>query len=129
VNAKVEESQGSVLDTAIWIAAVLILVGGIYAFYHFSAQPGWQRALGMIAVFGISGYVASLSLRGKSMISFLMEARNEVRKVVWRQLKLARQVDDQLPDGGPQRSSQSGVANAPRDPANNAGGHGRRSDC
>ncbi len=83
MNAKVEESQGSVLDTAIWIAAVLILVGGIYAFYHFSAQPGWQRALGMIAVFGISGYVASLSLRGKSMISFLMEARNEVRKVVW----------------------------------------------
>lgn len=71
------------MDTAIWIAAIVILLGGIGAFYYFDNQPGWLRTLGMLAVFGLTAFVASLSLRGKAMLSFLMESRNEVRKVVW----------------------------------------------
>jgi preprotein translocase subunit SecE len=84
VNAKVEESQsGSALDTAKWVAAIAVLIAGIYAFYHFDDQPGWIRTLGMLAVFGLTAWLASLSERGKGLLSFLVESRNEVRKVVW----------------------------------------------
>jgi preprotein translocase subunit SecE len=65
------------------IAAVLILVAGIAAFYYFDTQPAvvrWLMVLGALAATAVVGYPTAA---GRSLWEFLKDARGELRKVVW----------------------------------------------
>jgi preprotein translocase subunit SecE len=77
------EVQASGLDTAKLAAAVLLLVGGVVAFYMLSDQHLWIRVLTVLALAGIAVLMASQTKIGRSIISFFGETRTEVRKVVW----------------------------------------------
>jgi len=82
MNTKVE-TESSRLDTLkLWIA-VLIMAAGIFAFYYFDDQLLVLRVLGLLAVAGISVFVAAQSNTGKNIIGFIRGAQTEVRKVVW----------------------------------------------
>ena len=82
MNTKVE-TESSRLDTLkLWIA-VLIMAAGIFAFYYFDDQLLVLRVLGLLAVAGISVFVAAQSNTGKTIIGFIKGAQTEVRKVVW----------------------------------------------
>ena len=82
MNAKVETESGRLDTLKLWIA-VLILAGGIFAFYYFEDQLLVLRVLGLLAVAGISVFVAAQSNTGKNIIGFIRGAQTEVRKVVW----------------------------------------------
>jgi len=82
MNAKVE-TEGGRLDSLKLGAAVLILGGAIYAFYHFEEQLLVLRVLGLLAVAGISIFIAAQSALGKSILGFITGAQREVRRVVW----------------------------------------------
>jgi len=77
------EIQASGADTARLTAAVALLVGAIVAFYWFADQSLLIRVLGLLAVGGVSIFIASQTVVGHSVISFLGNTRTEVRKVVW----------------------------------------------
>ena len=67
-----------------YAVAVLLVVGGVFAFYWFDGQ--WPNALRIAAVVG--GLVAALvvfmlSAKGRETREFLSESRFELRKVVW----------------------------------------------
>lgn len=82
MNAKVD-TEGGKADRAKLFAAVLILSGGIYAFYHFEGEMLVLRVLGLLVVAGLAIFVAAKSAAGKSVLGFISGAQTEVRRVVW----------------------------------------------
>ena len=77
------EIQASGADTARLAAAIALLVGAIVAFYWFADQLLLIRVLGLLAVAGVSIFIAAQTMVGRSVIGFLGNTRTEVRKVVW----------------------------------------------
>ena len=82
MNAKVE-TESSRFDTLKLGAALLLLVVAVVAFYRFDDQLLVLRVLGLLAVAGISIFIAAQSSTGRNIIGFIGGARTEVRKVVW----------------------------------------------
>ena len=82
MNAKVE-TESSRFDTLKLSTAVLLLAVAVVAFYRFDDQLLVLRVLGLLAVAGISIFIAAQSSIGKNIIGFIGGARTEVRKVVW----------------------------------------------
>ena len=82
MKAKVETESGR-FDTMKLGVAVLLLAAGIAAFYKFDDQLLVLRVLGLLAVAGISIFIAAQSTTGRSIIDFIGGAKTEVRKVVW----------------------------------------------
>ena len=82
MNAKVE-TESSRFDTLKLGAAVLLLAVAVVAFYRFDDQLLVLRVLGLLAVAGISIFIAAQSTTGRSIIDIIGGAKTEVRKVVW----------------------------------------------
>jgi preprotein translocase subunit SecE len=82
MNAKVD-AESSRLDSLKLAIAVLMVGGGIYAFYHFEDQHLVLRVLGLLAVAAIAVFIAAQSSLGRNVFGFITGAQNEVRRVVW----------------------------------------------
>ena len=82
MNTKVE-TESNRFDSLKMGIAVAILAVGIIAFYRFDDQLLVLRVLGLLAVAGISVFIAAQSSTGKTIIGFIRGAQTEVRKVVW----------------------------------------------
>ena len=84
MNVKAEKHESMQLgDLAKYVAAVLLLVAGIVAYYWFESWPTSLRVLlpmlGVIA----SGAVFALTAKGRATREYIAEARFELRKVIW----------------------------------------------
>lgn len=77
------EAGGANLDTAKLAAALLLLVGGIFAFYYFAAYSVLLRVIGLLALSGGAAALALQTAPGRQLWLFATDARQEVRKVVW----------------------------------------------
>ncbi len=77
------EVERSGVDTAKLVAAVLLLVAGVLAFYWFAAESLLFRVLGLLAVVGVAVGIFATTAPGRALWGFLGESRNEVRKMVW----------------------------------------------
>jgi len=82
MNAKVD-TESTRFDSLKLGVAVLLLAAGIFAFYRFEDQLLVVRVLGLLAVAGVSIFIAAQSSTGKNIIGFIRGAQTEVRKVVW----------------------------------------------
>jgi preprotein translocase subunit SecE len=82
MNAKVEV-VGAGLDKAKLAVAAVLLIGGIYAFYHFAAFSVLLRVVALLAISGAAAVIALQTQPGRDLWQFLAAARMEVRKVVW----------------------------------------------
>ena len=71
-------------DTAKLIAAIVLVVGGIVAFYVLKSRPeAWASWVAMFGGF-LLGFVAfALSQYGRNFWQFVLESRIELRKVFW----------------------------------------------
>ncbi len=82
MNARVETGSTG-LDRIKLIGAILLLVGGIYAFYYFAAYSTLFRVLGLLVITGLAAALALQTEPGRRFWLFAGEVRTEVRKVVW----------------------------------------------
>jgi len=82
MNTQAEQSA-SVIDIVKQLASIVFVVVGVAAFYYFSEIQLLYRVLGLIGV--LLAVVAMLltTAMGRSVWSFVIESRQEVRKVVW----------------------------------------------
>jgi preprotein translocase subunit SecE len=78
-----DHNAGGAADSAKLAVAVVLLLGGIVAFYALHAQPDWQRWLAVVAGVALGIVVFGLSQRGREFFQFVIESRVELRKVVW----------------------------------------------
>ncbi len=80
--AKIETSTGR-LDGLKWAVALLLLGGGIGAFYVYSDESLLLRVIGLLVIAAITGAIMLQTEKGRQAWEFAREARTEVRKVVW----------------------------------------------
>ena len=81
MNEQVREHQsGSSLP--LWMAAVLLLAG-VAGYYVLEGRSAWLRWASVVAGIAAAAAVFGLSPGGKVFRQFVIDARNELRKVFW----------------------------------------------
>ncbi len=65
------------------VVAVLILIGGLAAFYLLSDKPMIARIGAMFGLFVVAGVVGWFSAPGREFAQFTRESIEEAKKVVW----------------------------------------------
>ena len=84
MNGKVENSRSAFADTLLLLVSVIMLLGGIAAYYQYqdlAITP--VRVAALIVVTLLASWVAAQSRKGAAFFLFLKESDIERRKVVW----------------------------------------------
>lgn len=85
MNAQVEDTS-KVFDVVKQGLSLVLVVAGVAAFYYFSETPGFTmlyRVLMLVAIILVSIGIMATTERGRGIWDFALEAKQEVRKVVW----------------------------------------------
>ncbi len=85
MNAQTEDTS-SVFDVVKQGASLVFVVAGVVAFYYFSDVPGLTllyRVLALVFVVIVAAGIMLTTTTGKNIWNFSLEAKQEVRKVVW----------------------------------------------
>jgi len=86
------QENATPLDSAKLVAGVLVLAGGVVAFYLFPALPIWLRWIIVLAALVLGALVSLQSHQGKIFWAFVQASRVELRKVVWPERQETTQV-------------------------------------
>jgi preprotein translocase subunit SecE len=73
----------SKLDLVIWVAVVALVAIGVYGNSYYAAESLLYRVLALVVLTLLAGWLASRTAKGKTFIQLGLEARTEIRKVVW----------------------------------------------
>ena len=82
MNTQVEAST-SVSDVVKQVFSVIFVVAGVAAFYYFAELSLLYRVIGLVIVAIIVVVMMLTTEVGKNVWSFILESKQEVRKVVW----------------------------------------------
>ena len=82
MSAKAELND-SRFDVIKWVVVALIVSFVAFGDSYFSAEPVLYRAIALVVLALVAGFVALQTSKGKAFWSLLKEARIEIRKVVW----------------------------------------------
>jgi preprotein translocase subunit SecE len=83
MNETVRQTEaGNSSNAPMWIAALLLLAG-VAGYYVLSSQPAWLRWGSVVAGFAVGAAVFVSSAIGRDFRQFVLDARNELRKVFW----------------------------------------------
>ncbi|MBK9136471.1 MAG: preprotein translocase subunit SecE [Betaproteobacteria bacterium] len=91
-NPPTVETVSTGADKAKLAGAVLLLVGGIVAFYVLGKQDLWLRVLALLVLIAAAVGVFFTSEPGKQLTAFGRDSVREVKKVVWPTRKEATQM-------------------------------------
>ncbi len=71
------------MDTLKWIMVAALVAVGVYGNSYFAAESMLYRVIGLMILAGIAGWIATQTSKGSAFVTLCMEARTEIRKVVW----------------------------------------------
>jgi preprotein translocase subunit SecE len=72
------------LDTVKLIAAIILVIGGVVAYYALKARPeAWASWVAMFGAFLLGILLFAFSQYGRNFWQFFLESRVELRKVFW----------------------------------------------
>jgi len=83
MTGKAEATTASGMDVFKLVIAAAIVLAGLAGFYVYADQPLLYRVLGIVAAVIVAAVIAFTTERGRSLASFMQDARTEVRKMVW----------------------------------------------
>ncbi len=84
MNAQAEEAaSSSILDVVKQVLSVGFVVAGLSAFYYFSEFSLLYRVLALVGVVVVALGLMLTTATGRNVWVFILEAKQEVRKVVW----------------------------------------------
>jgi len=76
-------SAESRLDSLKWAVVAVLVVAGVYGNSYFASESVLYRVLGLVVLALAAGWLAAQTAKGRAFIQLGMEARTEIRKVVW----------------------------------------------
>jgi preprotein translocase subunit SecE len=79
-KARVLETSG---DTLKWVVVTVLVVTGIYGNSYFADLSWLYRLLALLGLSAIAVLVAAKTVKGQAFIALGIEAKTEIRKVVW----------------------------------------------
>ena len=82
MNEQVREPQTSGSSLSLWIAIALLLAG-VVGYYVLEAQSIWLRWASVVGGLVAGALMFGLSAGGRDFRQFMLDARNELRKVFW----------------------------------------------
>jgi preprotein translocase subunit SecE len=77
------EATASVMDVVKQVFSVIFVVAGVAAFYYFSEVQLLYRVLGLVTLMVVVAGVMLTTGVGRVVWGFVIESKQEVRKVVW----------------------------------------------
>ena len=83
MNDKVSAATDSRLDSVKWVVVFVLVAAGVYGNSYFAAESVLYRVVALLVLAAIAGWLAAQTAKGKAFIQLGMEARTEIRKVVW----------------------------------------------
>jgi preprotein translocase subunit SecE len=83
MNEAVKQSGTSALDTAKLVAAIVLVLAGIVAWYALAAQPAYMRWLSLAGGIVLAIVIYATSGQGRDLWQFVLDSRIELRKVFW----------------------------------------------
>src|SRR5881394_2501806 len=83
-EVKTQTAAPSGADTAKLIAAIILVVGGVVAFYVLKSRPEvWASWVAMLGSMVLGVLLFAFSQHGRNFWQFVLESRVELRKVFW----------------------------------------------
>jgi preprotein translocase subunit SecE len=80
-KVKAAESKGDLLK---WIVVLVVVVAGVYGNSHFASEYSVViRLVALLLLAALAGFVAAKTAQGQAFIALGLEAKTEIRKVVW----------------------------------------------
>jgi preprotein translocase subunit SecE len=70
-------------DMVLWIVVLLLIIAGVYGNSYFATQSILYRTLGLAVLAAAACWIAAQTVKGKAFVTLCLEARTEIRKVVW----------------------------------------------
>ena len=71
------------LDWFWLVAAAMLVVGGLAAYYGLTSQPAAVRTIAVLAGIGLGAGAFAMSTPGRMVWKFALDSRVELRKMVW----------------------------------------------
>ena len=75
--------EGNDNGTPLLLMSLVLLLAGIVAFYYFSEIRLFYRVLGLFVVLGLAGYIVYQTSFGKTVYTYVLESKIELKKVSW----------------------------------------------
>ncbi len=82
MNEKVKSTEYK-MDTLKWVIVAALVAAGVYGNSYFAAESMLYRVIGLLILAVIAGWIATQTSKGSAFVILCMEARTEIRKVVW----------------------------------------------
>jgi preprotein translocase subunit SecE len=83
VNEELKVQNAGGADKARLVVAVVLLIGGIAAFYVLDTAPTLLRWGAVVAGLVLGLGAIATSVYGRAVIQFVLDSRVELRKIVW----------------------------------------------
>ena len=84
MNEVAKHDGGGTADTVKLVAAIVIVLAGIVAFYALKgAQSDWVRWLAFVGALAVGAGVFAASQHGRDAWKFVLDSRIELYKVFW----------------------------------------------
>lgn len=71
------------LDWLKWIIVAALVSVGVYANSYFSTEPLIYRTVGLLVLGVLAAWIAIQTEKGSAFYTLCLDARTEIRKVVW----------------------------------------------
>jgi preprotein translocase subunit SecE len=82
MNDKVKAAEPN-SDFLKWGVVLILVVAGVYGNRHFAEYSWVYRLIALLIITAVSGFVAANTAKGQAFIELGVEAKTEIRKVVW----------------------------------------------
>jgi preprotein translocase subunit SecE len=83
MNEQIQEEGAGRYNGVLLGLAIALVVAGVAAYYVLASQSGWLRWLAVVVGVALGVVVFAVSGSGRDFRQFWVDARNELRKVVW----------------------------------------------
>tara|TARA_B110000467_G_C17878203_1_gene243405 strand:- start:83 stop:472 length:390 start_codon:yes stop_codon:yes gene_type:complete len=81
--AKSQGGKDGSLDSVLWVIVVFLVGTGVYGNSYFAAESTLYRVISLLVLAGVVGWLSTLTLKGKAFVTLCLEAKTEIRKVIW----------------------------------------------